>query len=93
MISDQIKFLIKCYLIVITIFFCLKRGYFKDFVNTRLLVKKHVKISVVEWILKITCLHKRVIIFGIYYVSIRDHSTHIQSLCSVITVMVPIFPD
>ena len=64
-----------------------------DFVNTRLLFQKHVKISVDEWILKTTCLHKHVIIFGIYYVSIRDHSTHIQSLCSIITVMVPTCPD
>ena len=33
---------------------------FRDFVNTRLLVHKHVKISVDEWILETTCPQKHV---------------------------------
>ena len=57
----------------------------RDFVTTRLLVHKHVKISVDEWILETTHPHKHVS-FGIYYVSIRACSTHIQSLHSIIRV-------
>ena len=38
----------------------------KDFVNTRLLVHKHVKISVDKCILETTHPHKHVIIFGIF---------------------------
>ena len=33
---------------------------YRDFVNTRLLVHKHVKISVDEWILETTCPQKHV---------------------------------
>ena len=39
----------------------------RDFVNTRLLVHKHVKISVDEWILEATRPHKHVTIFGIFF--------------------------
>ena len=38
----------------------------QDFVNTRLLVHKHVKISVDEWILETTHPHKHVTFFGIF---------------------------
>ena len=44
-----------------------------DSVNTRLLVHKHVKISVDEWILETTRPHEHVTIlgiFGIYFMSI-----------------------
>ena len=39
----------------------------RDFVNTRLLVHKHVKISVDEWILETTRPHKQVTIFGLVF--------------------------
>ena len=35
-------------------------GQYRDFVNTHLLVHKHVKISVDEWILETTCPQKHV---------------------------------
>ena len=38
----------------------------RDFFNTRLLVSKHVKICVDEWILETTRPHKHVTIFGIF---------------------------
>ena len=47
--------------------------HFRDFVNNRLLVHKHVKISVDEWILETTCPHKPVTIFGIYF-TVRNSS-------------------
>ena len=42
----------------------------RDFVNTRLLVHKHVKISVDEWILKTTRPHKHVAILGFLFVNV-----------------------
>ena len=39
----------------------------RDFINTRLLVHKHVKISVDKWIFEITHPHKQVTIFGIFF--------------------------
>ena len=43
------------------------QALFRDFVNTRLLVHKHVKISVDEWILETTRPQKHVKFFGIIY--------------------------
>ena len=53
-------------------FVMLPRGgkHLTDFVNSCLLVHKHVKFSVDEWILETTRPHKHVIIFGIYFVSV-----------------------
>ena len=42
---------------------------FRDFVNTRLLVHKHGKISVDEWILESTRPHKHVTIYRIFFVN------------------------
>ena len=48
-------------------FFALDK-FHSDFFNTRLLVHKHVQISVDEWILEITHPHKQVTVFGIFVV-------------------------
>ena len=50
----------------------------RDFVNTRLLVHKHVKISVDEWVLETTRPHKHVTIF-VNFLSIFFCRTKLES--------------
>ena len=43
---------------------------YREFVSTRLLVHKHVKISVDKWILETTLPYRHVTIFRVYFVSV-----------------------